>query len=229
MSATAITPLRALVIHTCLSRDTSADPRSLQSRPSEPIRSTKERHDEPAHPDVSHRLLRARARRLRGRARRVGADVSGTTPSKTNAYCIAHHEDLSKLAADLTSKAVATYNFITPNLCNDMHGASGCPNSNTIKSGDDWLKANMPALISFVNANQGVIYITWDESESTSFAPFLAVGPHVKVGYNGSVAYTHSSLLKSIEKSLAGAGAIEGLWRERSVRSLHRRLLPVAG
>jgi hypothetical protein len=127
-------------------------------------------------------------------------DVSGSPPSKTNAYCDAHHKDLSALAGDLTNVAVKSYNFITPNQCHDMHGQSGCPNSNTIKSGDDWLKANMPALISFANAHAGVIFITWDEGSGTTKMPFLAVGPGVKVGYAGGVSYNHSSIVKSAEK-----------------------------
>jgi hypothetical protein len=127
-------------------------------------------------------------------------DVSGSTPSKTNAYCTAHHKALSALAGDLANHGVAGFNFITPNQCHDMHGQSGCPNSNTIRSGDDWLKANLPALISFVNANDGVIFLTWDEGSSTRLVPFLAIGPHVKAGYTGKVTYTHSSMLKSTEK-----------------------------
>jgi len=129
-------------------------------------------------------------------------DVSGSPPSKTNAYCDAHHKDYSALAGDLGSGAVASYNFITPNQCHDMHGQSGCPSSNTIKSGDDWLKANMPPLISFASAHSGVIFITWDEGSSTNKMPFLAVGPGVKVGFAGSVSYNHSSPIKSIEKIL---------------------------
>lgn len=129
-------------------------------------------------------------------------DVSGSTPSKTNSYCSSHHKDLSALAGDLSAGTVATYNFITPNLCHDMHGASGCPNSNGIQAGDQWLQANLPAIISYVNAHDGVVYITWDEPEATSLAAFIAVGPHVKVGYAGGVKYTHSSLLKSVEEHL---------------------------
>jgi hypothetical protein len=129
-------------------------------------------------------------------------DVAGTTPSKTNAYCASHHKPYSALAADLAAGTVATYNFITPNLCNDMHGATGCPDSNTVRSGDTWLKNNLPAIISYANAHQGVVYITWDEPEATTLAPFIAVGPHVKAGYAGAVKYTHASLLKSIEQSL---------------------------
>jgi len=129
-------------------------------------------------------------------------DVSGSPPSKTNAYCAAHHKDTSQLAADLANHAVASYNFITPNLCNDMHGASGCPNGNEINSGDQWLQANLPAIIDYANANQGAIFLTWDEGDSTSKMPFIAIGPHVKAGYTSTVQVDHSSLLKSIERIL---------------------------
>jgi hypothetical protein len=129
-------------------------------------------------------------------------DVSGNPPSKTNAYCDAHHKDYSALAADLTNNAVKSYNFITPNQCHDMHGQSGCPNSNTIRAGDDWLKANLPALISYANAHAGVIFITWDEGSSTNKLPFLVVGPHVKAGFTSTVSFTHSSMIKSVEKIL---------------------------
>ena len=32
--------------------------------------------------------------------------------------------------------------------------------------------------------------------------PFLAVGPGVKANYTGTVAYTHSSIIKSVERIL---------------------------
>lgn len=129
-------------------------------------------------------------------------DVAGKTPSQTHAYCAAHHQDYSALAADLAAGTVASYNFITPNQCHDMHGQSGCADSNTIRAGDNWLKDNLPPLIDYANAHDGVIYITWDEPESTTLSPFLAIGPHVRAGYAGAVQYNHSSLLKSIERSL---------------------------
>lgn len=128
-------------------------------------------------------------------------DVSGNPPSKTNAYCIAHHKDVSALAGDLTNNTASSYNFITPNQCHDMHGQTGCA-SDTIKAGDDWLAANLPALISYSNANAGVIFIVWDEGSATTKPPFLAIGPHVKTNYTGAVSYTHSSLVKSVERIL---------------------------
>ena len=107
-----------------------------------------------------------------------------------------------RCASDLASGDVASYSFISPNLCNDMHGATGCPQSNVRRAGDDWLAANLPPLIDFVNANGGVIFITWEEGEHTETMPFLAVGPSVKQGYTGAVPYTHSSLLKTVEELL---------------------------
>jgi hypothetical protein len=127
-------------------------------------------------------------------------DVAGSPPSASNAYCVAHHKPMTSLAADLKNDAVAAYNFITPNLCNDMHGASGCPSSNTIRAGDDWLGANLPAMIDYANGHHGVIFLVWDEGSATLTMPFLAVGPGVKKGYVGNVRYTHRSLVKSVER-----------------------------
>ncbi|HVW27757.1 MAG TPA: alkaline phosphatase family protein [Polyangiaceae bacterium] len=129
-------------------------------------------------------------------------DVAGSPPSASNAYCVAHHRAYSAFASDLAAGDVASYTFITPNLCNDMHGASGCPNSNLVQSGDNWLKSELPRLISYVNANAGVIFITWDEGSSTLKMPFIAVGPGVKAGYTGTVSYNHSSIIKSVEAIL---------------------------
>jgi hypothetical protein len=129
-------------------------------------------------------------------------DVSGSPPSKTNAYCASHHKPYTALAADLKHGSVAAYNFITPDLCHDMHGARNCPGDRTIRIGDDWLQAELPALISYVNAHEGVIFLTWDEGEGTPQMPFVAIGPHVKKGYAGGVKYTHGSMLRSVEEIL---------------------------
>jgi hypothetical protein len=129
-------------------------------------------------------------------------DVAGSPPSATNATCGAHHRAYSALAADVAAGDVASYTFITPNLCHDMHGASGCPNSNLVQQGDQWLQAELPRLISYANANAGVIFIEWDEGSSTLKMPFLAVGPGVKAGYTGTVSYNHASIIKSVEAIL---------------------------
>jgi hypothetical protein len=127
-------------------------------------------------------------------------DVSGNPPSKTNGYCAAHSRPLSLLAKDLDANTVESYVFITPNLCNDMHGAFGCPLGNPIKLGDDWLRSNLPKLIAWAAKHAGVIFLTWDEGEDTRTMPFLAIGPGVKPGHSGKVAYNHGSVVKSVEE-----------------------------
>ena len=129
-------------------------------------------------------------------------DVSGSTPSKTNSYCSSHHKAYSAFATDLANKTVANYNFITPNLCNDMHGATGCPDSDTVHAGDVWLQNELPQIINFANANNGVIFIVWDEPETTGAMPFLVIGPNVQPNFANTVALTHASLLKSVEQIL---------------------------
>jgi hypothetical protein len=129
-------------------------------------------------------------------------DVAGDPPSRDNPGCAVHHRDLSALAADLASGGVAAYNFITPNLCHNMHGNDGCKYPSRIRGGDDWLAATVPALIDFVDANGGVIFITWEEGVNSVLLPFLAIGPDVKPGHAGAVAYTHSSLLRTVEAIL---------------------------
>ncbi len=127
-------------------------------------------------------------------------DVSGNPPTKTNSYCSAHSKPFSSLAADLTAGSMASYVFITPDLCHDMHGKIGCPGTNKIKAGDDWLKAQLPSIIDWVDQHSGVIFLTWDEGEDTSKMPFLAVGPGVKANYAGNVSYDHGSIVKSVEE-----------------------------
>jgi hypothetical protein len=129
-------------------------------------------------------------------------DVVGSPPAATTAGCAAHLKPLTALGADLTSGAMARYVFVTPNLCHDMHGASGCPSADMINAGDDWLRSNIPPLLAFANANAGVVFVVWDEGDATGHLPFLALGPGVKPGYAGSQTYTHSSVLKTVEEIL---------------------------
>jgi hypothetical protein len=129
-------------------------------------------------------------------------DVAGNPPSPTQPYCAAHHRDLGRLAADLAAGSVAAYNFISPNQCNDMHGASGCPDGNGIRAGDNWLRTTLPHLIDYVNRHRGVILLVWDEGDRTAKMPFLAIGPGVKPGYASSVRINHASVLRSVEAML---------------------------
>ncbi|NOU34344.1 MAG: hypothetical protein HOO96_41155 [Polyangiaceae bacterium] len=47
-----------------------------------------------------------------------------------------------------------------------------------------------------------MVFLTWDEGDASNLIPFYALGSHVKAGAASTVAYSHSSLLKSIELML---------------------------
>jgi hypothetical protein len=130
--------------------------------------------------------------------------------STTSAYCIAHVRPFTELATDLSGNSVARYNFITPNLCHDMHGSGigGACSSFTdlIKSGDDWLAANVPAILaSQAYLNNGALFIIWDEGSGLITAsdgpvPFIVMSPKAKANYAQTTThYTHSSMVRTVE------------------------------
>jgi hypothetical protein len=129
-------------------------------------------------------------------------DVTDTNdPAST--YCIKHVRPFSELATELQHNTVAQYNFITPNLCHEMHGNWRCGLSNRIQNGDDWLANNIPNILnSQAYANGGVLFITWDEGKSGD-GPIgmMVLSPNAKgSGYSNSIYYTHSSLLRTIQE-----------------------------
>lgn len=131
-------------------------------------------------------------------------DVSGAPPSATAAPCTTHHKAYTDLSRDLQA-GVSGYVFITPDLCHDMHGDAQCTQgtatAGNIRAGDTWLSTELPALISYTQAHDALIFLVWDEGDATNLIPFLAIGAHVKAGVSATV-YTHSSLLKSVEEYL---------------------------
>ena len=129
------------------------------------------------------------------------------------AYCKSHIRPFTELAGDLTNNAVARYNFISPNLCDDMHGTTGgfqCVPilTDLIKKGDDWLKVNIPVIMaSQAYANGGVIFVAWDEGSGTGSAadgpiPLLVLSSKAKTGYASQAHFTHSSMVKSVQEIL---------------------------
>jgi len=128
-------------------------------------------------------------------------DVVGNPPSATSSYCSAHMKPFSKLASDLSTGTVAQYNFITPNLCDDMHDTC---TGDAIRQGDDWLKANVPVIQASQAYKTGAIFITWDESEGGEYPiGMIVLSPFAKGGgYVGATKYYHSSMLRSAQEIL---------------------------
>src|SRR5215470_17863307 len=72
-------------------------------------------------------------------------DVTGNQ-NPNSAECISHVRPFTEMANDLATGNVAQYNFITPNLCDDMHDRCK-PIHNAIAQGDTWLSQNLPTIL----------------------------------------------------------------------------------
>lgn len=117
--------------------------------------------------------------------------------SANSVYCIKHVRPYSELETDLQSNNVASYNFLTPNLCNDMHD-SGCD-----KRADTWLSREIPKIMaSAAYKDNGAIFVTWDEGgDGNNPIGMIVLSPLAKVGYSNTVAvaYSHASLLRTMQ------------------------------
>ncbi len=129
-------------------------------------------------------------------------DVTGNT-NPNSAYCIAHERPYTELQADLKNNSVAQYNFIAPDLCNDMHNSTGCQTTDSVKNGDKWLSEQIPMIMASKAYQQGgVIFITWDESQNGDHPiGMIVLSPFAKGGgYSNKIYYTHSSTLRTVEE-----------------------------
>lgn len=128
-------------------------------------------------------------------------DVTNTNdPNSSN--CISHVRPYTGLATDLQHNTEANYNFITPNLCDDMHDTCA-PINDPVKQGDTWLMQNIPIILnSKAYKNGGVIFVTWDEGEGGD-GPIgmIVLSNNAKGGgYSNTIHYTHSSTLRTLEE-----------------------------
>lgn len=123
--------------------------------------------------------------------------------------------DYTHFADDLKSlDTTPNLSYITPNLCNDGHDTpcvDGSPGG--LESADSWLQQQIPAILDSPAFKQdGVLVITFDESESNTSGPpgvpggtaggrvgALVLSPFTKGGTTSDRMYNHFSLLASIE------------------------------
>jgi phospholipase C len=128
-------------------------------------------------------------------------DISNTN-NAASATCISAVRPYSQLAGDLQNNTVARFNWVVPNLCDDMHNGSGCSTTNKILNGDTWLSYNLPSILtSSAYTNNGLVVIVWDEGAGTSDGPIgcIVLSPLAKKNYSNTIHYTHSSLLRTFQ------------------------------
>lgn len=116
---------------------------------------------------------------------------------------MAHVRPYAELAGDLSAGTVASYNFITPDLCHDMH--DGCASGDSTKNGDDWLAAELPKIMASEEyVTGGAIFVVWDEGGgSEDPIGMIVLSPFAKKGYAGTLEYSHSSTLRTVQDVFA--------------------------
>jgi phosphatidylinositol-3-phosphatase len=147
-------------------------------------------------------------------------DVTGNQNSNSS-YCISHVRPYTELAADLQNNNVASYNFITPNLCDDMHDS--CTGGN-IPDGDTWLSKNVPAIMNSGAYQNGALFITWDEAdEGDGPIGMIVLSPFAKGGgYSNQIHYTHGSTLRTLQEIFAVTPLLGDAGKETDLKDLFR-------
>jgi phospholipase C len=112
--------------------------------------------------------------------------------------CADHVVPFSQFAADLEGAELPALSFISPDLCSDMHDCS-------VATGDAWLAREVPKLLdSPAFSGNSLLVITFDEgSGSDNRVALLFAGPAAARATTSNSAYTHYSLLHTIEAGLA--------------------------
>ena len=145
-----------------------------------------------------------------------------------SAYCIAHVRPFQELATDLMQRTTASYNFIIPNVCDDMHDAcpsTGNPITDTlqqIRQGDAWLSQNVPMILGSAAYQQGALFLTWDEA-AIADGPIgmIVLSPFAKGhGYENFIYYEHGSTLRTMQEIFGVMPLLRDARRQRDLRNL---------
>jgi hypothetical protein len=113
----------------------------------------------------------------------------------------------SQMATDFAHGKTVNFAFITPDADQDAHNG-------TLEAADRWLQDNLPHILArpeFKSGGDGILFIVWDESESSDDRcsatestgcggriPNLVIGPQVKAGYRSTTTYHNENVLKTV-------------------------------
>lgn len=89
--------------------------------------------------------------------------------------------------------------WISPNLVDDMH--NGATLADQISNGDSWLSVNLPPIIQFCNAHNGLLILTMDEGDNPASLNHIftvLIGPGIAQGAINSMMFNHYNTLKTI-------------------------------
>ncbi|MGX6607318.1 alkaline phosphatase family protein [Micromonosporaceae bacterium Da 78-11] len=104
---------------------------------------------------------------------------------------------------ELAVGTLPAYSFVTPNSCNDMHGAPSCPDRHVAR-GDQWLARWIPRVLDGADYRAGrlVVIITFDEGSSRdNHIPTVVLSPATR-HLVSTERYDHCSTLRTSEDLL---------------------------
>jgi phosphatidylinositol-3-phosphatase len=162
-------------------------------------------------------------------------------PPAPNAYYTVHHEpavyyadiavDCSiwdvpqgtttsgAMISDINSDDLPAFAFVGPN---DDGGCSACGGDVDPQKLDGYLHKWLPHIFATrsYRADKTAIFITWDESGSTSSnrVPLIAIAPSIPPRTQSPVAFNHYSMLRSIEEMLGISTLLGSAATARSMR-----------
>jgi len=149
-----------------------------------------------------------------------------------------------ELATDINKDRVPQFAFISPDTCHDGHDrvcSNGEPGG--LVAADKWLKEQVPPLLSYLRAHDGLLIITLDENgfTDTSYPPgccaggplgllpgfggrigLLAISPRLHAGRVVSTEYDHMSLLRTLEDAFGIGEYLNNAARSRAMADVLR-------
>jgi hypothetical protein len=120
--------------------------------------------------------------------------------------------NLRALFTDLATDSLASFSFVTPNMCHSMHNCS-------VRTGDAWLRHIVRLLTASSAYQRGTtaIAVTFDESDGgDNHVATFVVAPSTVPGTRADESFTHYSLLRTTEEMLG----LPPLGRARGAHSM---------
>jgi len=128
-----------------------------------------------------------------------------------------NEQPYTEMAADIAAGRLPDLAFVIPDVCDDGHNCGAM-------IADQWLAANVPAMIRAVGSH-GMVILTWDENGGRGHPNHILTvlaGGAVKAGYVSNQRVDHHTVLRMICESLHlapfaaardSAASITDVWR----------------